>query len=287
MSGDITKYFDLHCDTPYECFVKNEPFDSNSLAVCGEQGKVFEQWRQCFAVWIKDESPNPFELYRAVFSDFAAKIEQKPENLTPIFTLEGASLLEENIERLERLSLDGIKVITLTWNGENLLAGGVDSNKGLSDFGREVISGMNRLKIACDLSHLNQKSFFEVLEVAEHPLVTHTCCRSLVNSRRNLTDEQIKAVVQSGGVIGLCFYPVFVGEDVFDGIYRNIFHLCDMGFEDNISIGSDFDGAQMSPKLDKISKIPQLYAFLSQKGLQKRLLDKIFYNNAEKFFVSL
>lgn len=285
--GDFTRYFDLHCDTPYECFVKKQEFCKNSLAVSGTQGEIFEEWKQCFAIWIRDDCPNPFELYRNIYSDFVGKISSKPDELTPIMTVEGGSVLEDRPERLEILAKDGIKSITLTWNGKNLIAGGADTDACLTDYGREVISEMNRLKIACDLSHLNEKSFYQAIEITQYPIVTHACCRALIDHRRNLTDDQIRAVVQCGGVIGICFYPVFVGENVFEGIYRNIYHICEMGFEDHISIGSDFDGAEMSPQLDRIGKISDLYAFLSRKGIENSLLHKIFYDNAEKIFVSL
>lgn len=287
MSGDITRYFDLHCDTPYECFVKKQDFNKNSLAVSGEQGCIFEKWKQCFAIWIRDDAPSPYVLYRNIYTDFAVKISCRPTGLTPIMTVEGGSVIEDKPERLELLAKDGIKALTLTWNGKNLIAGGADTDACLTDYGREVIKELNRLKIACDLSHLNEKSFYQTLEVAEYPIVTHACCRALTEHRRNLTDDQIRELVRCGGVMGICFYPTFVGDDAFEGIYRNIYHLCEMGFEDNISIGSDFDGAEMSAQLDKIEKIPELYAFLSRKGIENCLLHKIFYDNAEKIFVSL
>ena len=280
-------YFDLHCDTPFECFKQNQLFSKNNLAVSGEKGSVFEKWNQCFAVWIKDDAPNPFYLYKSILSDFKDKIAQIPDNLTPILTVEGGAVLEENIERLEILKADGIKAITLTWNGQNLLAGGAYSDASLTEYGAEVIKEMNRLNIACDLSHLNDKSFFAALDIADHPLATHSCCRSIVDHKRNLTDEQLKALKQRNGIVGLCFYPDFVGEDVFEGVYRNICHLLELGMENNIAIGSDFDGAKMSSQLDNISKICSLREFLQRKGLQNRILDNIFYNNAEKNFVCL
>lgn len=287
LSGDFTRYFDLHCDTPYECYIKKQDFNKNSLAVSGEQGDIFDRWRQCFAIWIRDDAERPFELYRNIYADFKGKTGFDSSNAQHILTVEGGSLIEDKIERVETIYNDGIKVLTLTWNGENRIAGGVDSDCGLSAFGAQVIGEMNRLKISCDLSHLNDKSFFDVLDKTQYPVVTHTGCRAVVNHKRNLSDEQIKEIAKRGSVIGICFYPNFIGEDVFEGVYRNIYYICDMGFENNLAFGSDFDGAQMSRQLDKISKIPQLYAFLEQKGLKKPLLDKIFYNNAKKFFVSL
>lgn len=280
-------YFDLHCDTPYECYKQREKFYVNQLAISGEKGAAFENWTQCFSFWISDDTKNPWQLYRNIYDDFKAKINAKPTNLTPIFTLEGGAAIENDIERLHTLKQDGIKFITLTWNGENLLAGGAYSDKGLTDFGKETIKLMNDLKIGCDLSHLNEKSFYEAIAVSEYPLASHSNCRTLCEHPRNLNDFQLKLIAKSGGVIGLCFYPDFLDGDVFEGIYRNIFHLCDIGLEDNIAIGSDFDGGKMSQRLDNLEKIPQLYSYLEQKGLRKAVLDKIFYTNAQNYIAKL
>lgn len=280
-------FFDLHCDTPYKCYKGNEQFYVNQLAVSGKCGEIFENWTQTFAFWINDDIQSPWSLYKKMMDDFREKIAERPKNLTPLFAVEGGALLENDVDRLYDLKTDGIKFLTLTWNGENAIAGGIKSDKGLTTFGRKVINTMNSLNIACDLSHLNDKSFFEVLEQSRFPIATHSNCRALFNHQRNLTDEQIKLLAEKNGIIGLCFYPEFSSRDIFKGIYENIFHLCDKGYENNIAIGSDFDGAEMNDKLCNIGQIPELYGYLSEKGLKKSLLDKIFYENAYNFVANL
>lgn len=276
-------YFDLHCDTPYECYFKSQGFYKNRLAVSGKYGRCFKRWKQTFAVWIRDDAENPFELYRNIISYFKTKLSEKPENLTPLFAVEGGAVIEEDSDRVYELKKDGVKFLTLTWNGENRIAGGSKTDAGLTGFGKEVIEKLNRAGLACDLSHLNDKSFYAVIERAEHPLATHSNCRAVCDSRRNLTDEQLKLIAGRGGVIGLCFYPLFLGGDVFERLYENICHMLDLGLENNIAIGSDFDGADMDSRLDGVSKVPALYRALSEKGLAKPLLEKIFYQNAENF----
>ena len=270
------KFFDLHCDTPYECFTKNKNFYSNNLAVSGENGLFLEEWKQIFAFWIRDDAEQPFLLYKQMLNDFKTKLSDVPHNLLPLFSVEGGAILENDSDNIFELKRDNIKLLTLTWNGENNIAGGINSTKGLTSFGKTVIQKMNRLKIGCDLSHLNDKSFFEALENAEYPLATHSNCRKICNNPRNLSDRQIKSLCERGGIIGICPYPLFLGGDVFEKIYENIFLLLDKGYENNIS-----------KKLSNISEIGTLYSFLEQKKLKKCLIDKIFFENANNYIAKL
>ncbi len=280
-------YFDLHCDTAFECFKKNEDFYKNNLAVSGEKGCIFKKWHQVFAVWIKDDTKEPFLLYKKIFNDFKDKLINIPLNLTPHFSVEGGAVLENDADRLYILKQDGIKFLTLTWNGENNIAGGVETDKGLTDFGKTVIEKMNKLKIVCDLSHINRKSFFAASERTEKLVATHSNCYEICPHKRNLTDEQIKIIAEKKGIMGLCFYPDFLGGDIFEKIYENIYYMCDKGYEDIIAMGSDFDGGIMNEKLDNILKVTDLYMFLERKRLSKDLLYKFFYKNAYNFIANL
>lgn len=277
-------YFDLHCDTPYKVY-KNP---TEPLAVRFEDSALFEKWKQCFAIWIADDTPEPFEFYKFVLNKYKCSFSNLPDNLTPILTVEGGALLQGDISRLDALKSDGVRALTLTWNGENCIAGGVNSSSRLTEFGKEVVERLNKLKIACDMSHLNDKSFFDVIDIAEYPIATHSCCRALCDNKRNLADSQLKLISERGGVIGICFYPVFLGADnAFEGIYRHISHMLDLSLEDSIALGSDFDGADMSSKLYSTAQIPDLYEFLYSKNLSSGVLNKIFYKNADNFFDNL
>lgn len=279
-------YFDLHCDTAYEIFKNKTDYFDSRLAV-NFNNAPFCSWEQIFAFWIRDDAENPFSLYKAMRDYFLEKIRSSPENLKYYTAIEGGAILERNPERLYTLKKDGIKLLSLAWNFETSLAGGINSNKGLTDIGKETINIMNSLKIACDLSHLNEKSFSKAVEFSDFPLASHSNCYSLATHPRNLRDWQIKAIAEKGGIIGLCFYPEFLSGDIFEAIYRNIYYLLENGFEDIIAIGSDFDGGKMDKKLDNINKIPCLYEFLEGKGVKKPTLNKIFYENAHKFIAKL
>jgi len=280
-------YFDLHCDTPLKCYKEKLFPDSEKLSVYFSAAKKFDNWYQTFAIWINDDTPEPFILYKKMLEDFKSKLKSKPDNLNPILAVEGGAMLENDIERTLILKEDNIKFLTLTWNGENSIAGGSQTDQELTEFGKRVIKRLNNYKIACDLSHINEKSFYPAIQLSDYPLATHSNCYSLCNHPRNLKDEQIKLIAEKGGIIGLNFYPAFLCGDVYEAIYQNIFYLADKGYENNIAIGSDFDGADMNEKLDNISKVSDLYHFLYEKKLDKKLLGKIFFENAQNFVAKL
>ncbi len=278
-------FFDLHCDTAYRCYCENLNLCNNTLAVSPQKAQIFDNWYQCFAIFIKDGTQNPFEYYKNALKNFKVQLLNKTDNLTPIFTVEGGALIGDDLTRIETMYNDGIRALTLTWNGENQIAGGAYTDIGLKDFGKFVIKQLNKFNIMTDLSHLNKKSFFSALELANKPIITHSCLQTVHNHKRNIDDNQLKALVQKGGILGLCFYPEFLGQgNVFEKIYMNVFHVLDMGFEDYLSIGSDFDGADMNKNLYDISAVPMLYQYLKLKKISDKILNKIFFNNAYNFF---
>ncbi len=279
------QFFDLHCDTAYKCYRDNVLFTDSALAVTPQKASLFDKWSQCFAVFVKDGIDSPFEYYKNTLKEFKIQLKNKPNNLTSFFTVENGIIIENDLNRVEKLYNDGIRAVTLTWNGENQIAGGADTNTGLKHFGEEVISELNRFGIMTDLSHLNKKSFYRVIELAQKPIITHSCLEYVHKHRRNIDDDQLRLLVQKGGVFGLCFYPAFLGEgNVFENIYKNVYHVLEMGYEDYLSIGSDFDGADMDKDLYDISFVPVLYNYLKSRNISDDILEKIFYNNAYNYF---
>lgn len=286
-------FFDLHCDSPYESFRTGESFECGRLAVTREKGRVFDKWVQICAIWIPDGCESPKRRYRAVLENFTGqtKIAVKADELEAdrafLLSLEGGSPIE-SVNDVDMLYSDGIRAVTLTWNGKNKIAGGSNTSAELTPFGREVISRLNALKIATDVSHLNDKSFYAAIECVDFPIATHVGCRDVHRVRRNLTDRQIKLLTEKYGLVGLCFYPAFLGEgDVFSDFSRHLFHLCDMGLEDFLSVGSDFDGAEMDKRLDSAAQVPVLYDYLKNNGFEEKLLYKLFYKNAKDYFLRL
>lgn len=281
------RFFDLHCDTASKAFETKQNLLKNNLAIDFNKGSAFSEWSQCFAVWIDDKNEKPYEYYRTVLSKYKEYINSAPNNLKPYLTIENGSLLDNKIDRVEILKNDGVKALTLTWNGENCIASGVKAHGGLKSFGREVISELNRLKISCDLSHINEQGFFEAVKLSDYPFASHSCCNEIKKHPRNLTDEQIFKIIDKNGIIGICLYPEFCGENIFEGVYQNILHLIKLGAIENIAIGTDFDGCDMPYEMSDLTKIIDLFKFLQMKNITEQTLEKIFYKNAENFFLRL
>jgi len=174
---------------------------------------------------------------------------------------------------------------SLTWNHENNLAGGAYSKAGLKPLGRQVISFLENNKITLDLAHLNEKSFFDAAEYSSKPLIcSHTCFSGIYIHTRNLTDIQIKSVIQSGGIIGLTLVPEFMGlkHAGIDDIIRQIdYFLSRFGYK-HLVIGSDFYGAESLP-LRNYAEFECLKNRLFKSGLPEEKIDAVFYRNALDF----
>jgi membrane dipeptidase len=210
--------------------------------------------------------------------------------LAVILNVEGAEALHGEIAVLRALYRLGVRVLQPVWNHRNEAADGVFSGGGggLTNFGRDLVREMNRLGMALDLSHLNAAGFFEVLELSEHPvLFTHGNCKALFDHRRNLTDEQIRALAANGGVFGISVVDAFMGEDQGD-VARTADHLdhaVQLVGADHVGYGSDFDGTNRLPTgLGSVDLLPNLTAELIGRGYDEPTLAKILGGNYLRVF---
>ena len=279
------KYFDLHADVAYRCLKENLAFDDVALNVTAQKAAAFDEWHQCFPVFINDGTDKPFEYYKKAVAFLKNEFKTKAQNLTPILTVEGGLLVEDALNRIEIMHNDGIRATTLTYNAANQIAGGAFSDGDFNVVGKDVIKELNRYGIMLDLAHINKKSYYPALELADRPLITHTCFEYVNKHCRNVDDDQIKALVDKKGIFGLCYYPLFLGEgDTLENIYKSVYHILELGFEDYLSMGSDFDGCDLDERLSDISQVPSLYEYLNSRNINKEILDKIFFYNAYNFF---
>ena len=285
------RYFDLHCDTVSRAYKEKKSLYDGDLQINMKKAEYIEKYEQCFALWLSDElrGEAAFSLCKKMLNYY--ETEMKPiidmgTDISGHLTIENGSALGGDIGRVQYFKEKGVKLMSLTWNGENDLASGVNAKGGLKTLGRDAVREMARLNITLDVSHLNEKSFYEVCLIDSIKIIaTHSNCYDICPHKRNLKKWQARELISRGGLIGLNFYPPFLGTgrfSVFEKIRENIEYLLSIGGEDCIAFGSDFDGADMSPELDGIDKVGALYEYLLSKGMSRRVVEKIFYENAEK-----
>ena len=279
-------YFDLHCDTLTE-FADGK----RTSHITKEKAAVFEKYKQCYAIFLDDGvHGNPaFEKAKLYYRFYKENWNLfKGINTEPMLTLENAVSLGGNLDNIGFWKRCGVRACTLTWNGKNELGFGSSfpNGDGLTDFGKKAVSALENAEIIVDVSHLNEAGFNDVLRTAEKPFIaSHSNCYSLCSHPRNLKDYQIKEIISSGGLVGICYYKLFLGNGyIFDLIFNHVCHVIRLGGENNVCFGSDFDGAEMEKELDSIEKVKNLYDYFRGKGFDDELCEKIFYRNADNFF---
>lgn len=211
-----------------------------------------------------------------------------------ILSLEGAEALGREIENLRNLYRLGVRQIGLTWNHANLLADGCmeKRNGGLTKFGRECVAEMARLGIVVDVSHLSERSFWEVVEIPGVKLVaSHSNTQAYCPHPRNLTDEQIKAIIACKCLICITFVPGFVycpGKDArIHHLLRHIDHIAQLGGEQQLAFGSDFDGIETKiPQLETTKDLSSFSQFLLH-HFPEKLVTAWCCTNAYKFYKQL
>ena len=195
-----------------------------------------------------------------------------------IYSVEGCDLLNGELTLLSVWRKKGVRMAALTWNYENSLAvpAKLDQDAPLKPFGREAAREMVRLGIAPDVSHLNRRGFYDLLEMGVRPLASHSCCAALCGHCRNLSDDQLKALFRAGGYVGVNFYPWFLSDDGkadLDTVCDHVIHVMEMGGEENVGFGSDFDGIECKPRgLNGPQDFPALLDALRRRGLTEKQL---------------
>ncbi len=283
------RYFDLHCDTISRAYKEKKSLLDGDLQINAVKAKTIEKYEQYFALWLSDElrgeaafslCKNMLDYYETVMNPIISKC----ANISAHLSIENASALGGDINNIAYFKSRGVEIMSLTWNGENDLASGVHAKGGLKALGKDAVREMARYNMTLDVSHLNEQGFYEVCLIDSVKIIaTHSNCYDICPHIRNLKKWQIKEIISRGGLIGLNFYPTFLGRGrVFDKIRENIEYLLSLGGEECIAFGSDFDGAEMSPELDGVDKVGELRAFLLSSGLSERVIEGAFYRNAER-----
>jgi membrane dipeptidase len=201
--------------------------------------------------------------------------------------IEGGQAIEGSMAVLGDFARRGVRSIGLVHFTRNAIASpaygvGARAEAGLSDFGRDVVAEMNRLGVIVDLAHINRTGFFEALALSTDPcFVTHTGVAGVHAHWRNIDDEQLRAIGERGGAVGIIFAPRYLGGRTVDAVVDHILHVIDVAGEDVPALGSDFDGFVIPPSgLEDASMLPALTAALAGRGLAIPTLEKILGGNA-------
>jgi membrane dipeptidase len=210
-----------------------------------------------------------------------------------VLGVEGGHAIEDDITKLMNLYDLGARYMTITWNNSTSWATAAadpqSATKGLSPFGVQVIRTMDSLGIIIDVSHTGIKTIEDILAITTHPIIaSHSGARALRNHYRNLTDAQIVSIAQTGGVIGVVFYPPFLsatGSADIGTVIDHIDYIKNLVGIDHLAIGSDFDGIEVTPVgLEDVSKLPALTLALLKRGYSVGDVRKILGENYLRVF---
>jgi len=307
--------FDGHCDTILE--IMNHKRTLGKRASTGhldiprmKEGGVDVQF---FAVFIEDIYKPDRSLKRTLqlIDCFYKEIEKNQDDISlvtnynqieevnsagkiaAILSIEGGEALEGDLGVLRVLYKLGVRLLTLTWNQRNQIADGIGESRtgsGLTKFGLKVIDEMNRLGMLIDVSHLSETGFWDVIKRSKAPIVaSHSNCYALCPHLRNLKDEQIKALADKGGVIGITFVPNFLTQEkrktTVGDVVKHIDYLVEKVGVDYIGLGSDFDGTGGLPLgLEGVDKVPNITGELLDRGYKEKDIKKILGENFLRVF---
>lgn len=325
------KVWDLHCDTLAELRYAEQAgspkdFARSDLMIDLERLEQADYLLQCFACFVDlDRAEDPLLAVMEEIDIYHRLIARYPDRLMPVRSPEdiaqlpgggrvGAMLTVEEggvclgspgvLRNLYRL---GVRMMTLTWNHPNNLAGPAippDYSEdcwpveparggGLTPLGLEFVREMERLKMIVDVSHLSDAGILDMLHYARRPFAaSHSNARACCPHLRNLTDEMIAGMGERGCLIGLNYCGAFLNDTPdrrrtpsrVEDMVRHAHHILDKGGEDILALGSDFDGISGELELRGAQDLPRLAEALCRGGFTERQVEKIFYKNALRFF---
>jgi membrane dipeptidase len=241
---------------------------------------------------IERESQGRVRVCRTV-----ADIEQRLADgvLAPVLHIEGAEAIDPDFELLDVLHEAGLRSLGPVWSRPNAFGHGVpfrcpsspDTGPGLTDLGKALIGACNRLRILIDLSHLNERGFWDVAAISDAPLVaTHSNAHALSPHARNLTDKQLAAIRDSGGLVGVNFAVSFLRPDGRQDadtptglVIEHLEYMLEHVGEDGVGFGSDFDGARIPAGIGNAAGLQNLVEAMRARGYGEPLIEKLCFRN--------
>jgi len=283
---------DAHCDTLFSIAIAGTA--PEACAVTPERLAAGGVGLQTYAMFTGSKGPagTPYEDGKRMLTESyrlpipvirGALPELPPTTPHAILSCEGGEMVAGSLEKLAEFDDDTrLRMIALTWNHENEIGYPAKSGSAepLKPFGHRLLAEMDRRGILADVSHLNDAGFWDVCErTALPPIATHSNCRWLCNHFRNLTKDMVRAIIDRKGFIGINFYSCFLTENepaTLDDVLRHIDAICELGGENVVGFGSDFDGIESWPEgLAHPADFHNLLDALSLHGYTQRQIEKI------------
>lgn len=288
------RFVDLHCDSILEIYTKKKDLADLAGHINLEKLQRGGVLMQCFAAFIATYDcaerngvhVGAYELFCAMADIFDRQMALYPDVLAParsyadvvknraegkisaLLTVEDAVPLAGRIERVDEMFARGVRMAALLWNYENSLGfpnspDAREHAKPLKPFGREAVERMNELGIIVDVSHLSEGGFWDVADISRKPFIaSHSCARALCDHSRNLTDAQLRAVAEHGGIVGVNFNSGFLnGRDDYTpnaDIVRHMDYIRRKAGIESLALGSDFDGIDCALELRDCAGLPSL-----------------------------
>lgn len=200
--------------------------------------------------------------------------------------IEGGHALEGKIENLDKAYDAGVRLIGPSHFFDNELGGSAHgmSGEGLTDFGKAVVKRMNELNMVIDLAHASPKMFDDVLALSTKPvMVSHTGIRAVLNSPRNLSDDQIRRLAAKGGIVGIAFFDMVVGKDEIKGIVASMRRVKNLIGIEHVALGSDYDGSVAVPF--DITGLPIIVEALMKDGFTDEEIKAVMGENVKRFLL--
>lgn len=278
----------LPFDVTYEFLTATDDVRVQALALFVETGGMN------LSPTIVERELAAFERLKAAGWHQITRVEDaKPGQANVLLTIEGGETFGGDPANVEVFAARGVRIAAITWNNENGLCqpAAVGATEGLTPLGREMVARMRACHMAVDVSHLNERGFYELLDGAVPPMASHSCARRLCDHFRNLTDDQLKKLFEAGGFVGVNFYNAFLSDDHradIDRVIDHMAHMCDLGGEDHVGFGSDFDGITEWPDgLRNAGDVPRLIDRLLKRGFGQKLTEKIAGLNFQSYMERL
>ena len=318
------KIADLHCDTIMRFYNGEHLNGMENSHINLEKLQKGECLVQCFAIYVPSHdsatrhgiTDSPAVYFEKAYNAYLREMELNKDYILPaysvedvlkneaagkmssILTVEDGVTLDGDINNVDDYYKKGIRMVALTWNYENSLGfpqsmDPVEHMKGLKPFGIEAVRRMNELGIAVDVSHLSEGGFWDVVKYSSKPFVaSHSCARALCDVGRDLTDQQLRALGEKGGIVGVNYLSRFLHpytgspEDrntSIEEVVRHLRHMANVAGVESVGLGSDYDG--MNSILEwKDYGGQQMIVQALEGSFTDDEIEKICYKNALRVF---